>query len=210
MSGAPDQEMHEPRRHLMAAREDCLKWLKHLRRSLQGLPQSPQRERARLELHSAVMTYYDQLRRFRTTSRLQKPWTEEPIASDWETTTTVRKEASDESDRDVVQETVSVPMTLEFLGRERLEVERSQERVTDPDTNATTTEVVEDAWALSRHQALAVIDQLDICAQKLGFDIRPSRNANETGAGQANSDTQDPAEMEYLNENPLQRGANGD
>jgi len=210
MSGAPDQEMHEPRRHLMAAREDCLKWLKHLRRSLQGLPQSPPAERARLELHSAVMTYYDQLRRFRSTERLQEPWVEEGIGNNWTTTTTTVTEAPEDSEEQMMQQTVEVPMTLERLGRQRLNVERRRERVTDPDTNATTTEVVEDAWALSRHQALAVIDQLDICAQKLGFDIQPSREADVTGAGQGNSDTPDTAEMEHLNENPRQRGANGD
>lgn len=202
MAGEHDQEMQEPRRHLMAAREDCIKWLKHLRRALQGLPKSPSAERARLELHGAVMTYYDQLRRFRSLDRLEGPWHEQAVADGWTTTATVANDGE--------LERVETPMTLELLGQQRLDVDRRKRRTRDPDTNATTTEIVEDAWSLSRQQALAVIDQLDTCAHKLGFDIQPSRQAKVTGAGKQNGDTPDPEDMEHLNANPLEMGANGD
>lgn len=191
MAREHEQEMAEPQKHLMAAREDCIKWLKHLRRGLQGLPQAPAADRARRELHGAVMTYYDQLRRFRHEERLAETWYQEPVVDGWT----------------VIDQGEEQPATLEALAAQRLAVSRRREQNVNPNTNAPTSEVVEEPWTLARDQALAVIDQLDTCAHMLGFDITPTRQAPTTGAGQQDVDLED---VEYLNNNPLEMSANGD
>jgi len=142
-----------PREMIHRAQALASKWLYRFRRARKGHPDAVSEQRAESELHDAVMSYYEQIRRFRGRSKIKQLWTEEAVGNGegW----------TDRQGR---------PVTLEDIGELRLHVQR-EERVTS--TRGTgRREVVEDRqpWVMKPQQSLWVMDQLDKCAHALGFD----------------------------------------
>lgn len=130
---------------------------------------------AAAELHDWTMLYWEHLKRFRHDSRLAEQWEEEPLFQ-------YRGET----------------VTLDDLAEYRLSTITQTEQAADPETMARRTTTREEPWTLPPAKAVKVIDALDDCTHALGFDAKPDRTADETGAGlDAEPDAE---EMEHLNE----------
>lgn len=168
-----EEKSQKPRELIHNAQRQVIKWLYSLRRARRGNSDVAV-ERAREELHDATMIYFEQLKRFRTAGRINSMWNEDPVV-----------------------EVGGEKLTLAELGEQRLRTEVVERRQPDPETMGEVTVREEQPWTLSPRQALQVIDALDDCANALGFDAIPTRDADETGAGKDGE--QDPEEMNHLN-----------
>lgn len=176
--GRSDEPSSKPRELVHRAQLDCKQWYRRLRRARRGRGKLSYEEAVR-EWHDAVMTYYEEIKRFRQN---------EPIQEEWH------------------QEVVFDGETLESLSNKRLTSEISTETETDPDTNVTQEVRRQQPWTMTPNQSLAVYDQLDKCANALGFDAEANSKDPVTGAGEKG----DPEEMDHLNANPLEVSASGD
>jgi hypothetical protein len=138
------------------AQAKCIQWLHLLRRGRHGLKDGPSEERAKREFHAAVMTYYEQIKRFAHKQHIEREWHEEPILGE---------------------------QTLDDLRDLRLGDIAEQTTRVNPDTMSRERVAESQPWMLSPREALLVYDQLDTCAHRLGFDAEAKRIAEETGAG---------------------------
>jgi hypothetical protein len=129
---------------------------------------------AAAELHDWTMLYWEHLKRFRNDSRLEERWQAEPLF-----------------------EYRGEQVTLGDLADYRLSTVSQTERAADPETMASRTTTREEPWTLPPAKTLRVIDALDDCTNALGFDAKPDRTAEETGAG-LDKDP-DAEQMEHLN-----------
>lgn len=132
------------------AQSKCADWIYQLERSRQGVPGAPSAERARRELHSAVMLYWTQIRRFRHRDDIEKVWTDKPL------------------DKSRYRNT-----TLDELGKLRLKEQATTELVWNDDRGREETQQVREPYLMPPDLSLAAHDRLDECAQKLGFDAKP-------------------------------------
>jgi hypothetical protein len=132
------------------AQAQCANWLHQLRRAHQQQPESPDLDRAESEFHSAVMLYWEQIKRFRDRDHITDEWHEEAVV--------------DLGDGE---------QPLEALASKRLDTVATREAARDPETNAVQQTASRRPWRLSPQQALSVYDQLDKCANELGFDAEP-------------------------------------
>jgi hypothetical protein len=129
---------------------------------------------AAAELHDWTMLYWEHLKRFRSDSRLEDIWQDKPLF-----------------------EYRGEQVALGDLAEYRLSTVSRSERAPDPETMAERTMTREEPWTLPPAKAILVVDALDDCCHALGFDAKPDRNADETGAGL--DDEPDAEEMEHLN-----------
>jgi len=141
-----DEKSTKPREMVHKSQALCAEWLHQLRRARQGMPDSPDPERAERELHDAVMLYWEQIKRFRNREHIETEWYEEPVFDE---------------------------LALDELAAKRLTTQERAVTRTDPMTNSEETVTVEEPWQLTPVQARQVFDQLDACAHKLGFDAEP-------------------------------------
>jgi hypothetical protein len=125
------------------------------------------------------MTYYEEVKRFRQSSHIQDAWCHEEVYDG---------------------------KTLEDVADERLTKRVTQTQKRDPDTNTVQQVSEAEPWTMTPQQALDVCDQLDKCANLLGFDAEPKNQKIVTGAGEA---ADDPDDVNHLNTNPLE-AVNGD
>lgn len=101
-------------------------------------------EKARAALHSAVMLYWNELKRFHRHPRIYELWNEDELTNDG--------------------------LVLEDLRTRRFGESTKTETIENPETNATEQQTVREPWRLHPRQALAVHDRLDDCLHKLGID----------------------------------------
>lgn len=172
-----DEKSQKPREMVHRAQANCANTLHRLRLVRQGVREGDGEAAAR-QFHSAVMLYWEQIKRFSAQSRIQEVWHDEGV---------------------VPLRGYEEPQPLATLGEYRLHNEPRSKEVPDPETGGTTVKTVETAWYLKPPQALAVYDALDRLANELGFDARPTRQAAETGVGADTGDEADLEDMEYLN-----------
>jgi len=165
-----DEKSTKPREMVHKSQALCAEWLHQLRRARQGMPDSPDPERAERELHDAVMLYWEQIKRFRRNGHIEERWHSEPVFDG---------------------------LTLQDLAEKRLTTEERVVTRTDPMTNSEETVTVDEPWQLTPIHARQVFDALDTCAHALGFDAAAERIADETGAGV--DDEPDADQMGYLN-----------
>jgi hypothetical protein len=132
------------------AQAQCANWLHQLRRARQQQPDSPDIDRARAEFHSAVMMYWEQIKRFRDRDHISDKWHDEAVV--------------DLGDGDEA---------LEALKDKRLDMVATRQTARSPETNAVRQTTSRRPWQLTPEQALDVYDQLDKCANALGFDAEP-------------------------------------
>jgi hypothetical protein len=142
-----------PREMIHRAQALASKWLYRFRRARKGHPDAVSEQRAESELHDAVMSYYEQIRRFRGRSKIKELWTAEAVGNG-----------------DGWTDAQGNAITLEEIAKFRLQVQR-EERV-ESTRGTGKREVVEyqQPWVMTPQQSLWVMDQLDKCAHALGFD----------------------------------------
>lgn len=171
--GYDDERSQVPRQLIEKTRAKVLDkhiQLKRARRAHTQLDMSA----AAADLHDWTMLYWEHLKRFRNDSRLEAKWSDEPLF-----------------------EYRGQQLTLQDLGEYRLSTVSQTHQSADPETMARRTVTEEEPWTLPPAKTLRVIDALDDCTNALGFDAKPDRTAEETGAGL--DDEPDAEEMEHLN-----------
>jgi hypothetical protein len=146
----PEEKSRKPREMVHRAQAQCANWLHQLRRARQQQPDAPDIDRAHAEFHSAVMLYWEQIKRFRDRDHIEDEW-----------------------HREAVVELDGEEQPLEALADRRLGTIATQQASRNPETNAVQQTATRRPWRLSPQQALAVYDQLDKCANSLGFDAEP-------------------------------------
>lgn len=146
----PEEKSRKPREMVHRAQAQCANWLHQLRRARQGQPDAPDLDRARSEFHAAVMLYWEQIKRFRTRDHIEAEWYDEPAV-----------------------ELQGETQPLEALAERRLRTVATQQASRNPETNALQMTASREPWELGPRQALQVHDQLDKCANSLGFDAEP-------------------------------------
>jgi protein-disulfide isomerase-like protein with CxxC motif len=172
-----DEKSQKPREMVHRAQANCANTLHRLRLVRQGVRDGNSESLAR-QFHSAVMLYWEQIKRFSSQSRIQKVWHNEGV---------------------VALRGYDKAQPLARLGEYRLRNEPRSKEVPDPETGGTTVQTVETAWYLKPSKALAVYDALDRLANELGFDARPARQGDKTGAGSGADHEPEPSEMQTLN-----------
>lgn len=171
-----DEKSNKPREMVHRAQARSTQRLHEYRLALHGEPGAPRPSTAARRLHVGTMLYFEQIKRFAAEERLEDLWHNE---------TAVEIDGTDK--------------TLDELQELRLTQNVRVEQQIDPETNATEAVEEREPWRLSPQQALSVNDKLDQCANSLGFDARPTRDADTTGVG-ADDDAPDSAdEMEHVN-----------
>lgn len=138
------------------AQAECASWIHQLERARQGLPGAVTESTAAGELHSAVMLYWTQIRRFRDQDAIQSVWSDERVPG--------------------------FDFTLSGLSKMRLQTTESRQRVWNPDTGSEEVHRTSKPWQMSPNMALAVHDQLDRCAHQLGFDAVTDTGGVEAGS----------------------------
>lgn len=171
--GYDDERSQVPRQLIEKTRAKVLDKHIQLKRARRGHTEL-QMAAAAAELHDWTMLYWEHIKRFRNDSRLEQRWHKEPLF---------------EYRGDTV--------TLDDLTEYRLSTVTQTEQAVDAETMASQTRTREEPWTLPPAKTLRVIDALDDCTNALGFDAKPDRTAEKTGAGlDGESDAE---EMEHLN-----------
>jgi len=173
-----DEKSSKPREMVHRAQASVANALHRLRLAHQEVRHTDERDELAREFHSAVLLYWEQIKRFSSEERIAELWHQQGV---------VKLSGYDD------------PQPLQRLAEYRLRSETHREEVPDPESGGTTVRQVSEAWHLSPRQALAVYDQLDRCANELGFDARPTRQAAETGAGAETEGDDGLEDMDHLN-----------
>jgi len=144
-----DEQSSRPRRMVHDAQARCAQAIYQLERARQGLPGAQSVERAKRELHSAVMLYWTQIRRFRDRDDVKKLWEKKAL------------------DPEQYPDT-----SLQDLAHLRLKHQPSEQLVWNDERGCEERRTVSEPFLMPPELALAAHDRLDACAGKLGFDAK--------------------------------------